>query len=663
MPGFLQACGLSSYESLDCASQAALFQRRYPVRTIGMPFKYQGREPIEQRPEPNEGPDFFFDAWPFNGRSKYEFVKSNASVLQFPPKSDTVTIELDELGRKVLDSTLGLTSNSSIQRDGFVRWINTTPEVVTLERYAKPGERCSLSFADVTLQPAGDPAGNDQLIRYFNTPNACVWYKFEDVVPSYDRSFAKISVLKVDTQTLRPDDYNLDLDDPLPPEQGRQQFVDDLNAFRLRMDPPPDLLYGWFHEGSFGTEVGGAAKPQAGIGLDIDRRWKSIFAHESGHMMGRPHPAAGAPTDTGEVGFNVLDRIALGRIKSHQLSDLMLQGQTDAQRWISIESWNSAFDVLAPDRAPGGFPQIPDAQAYFLIRGIVPADPLIPGSITWLEPGATRVVFPSQSSGSGEIRIRDEHSNLLSKRHFELNGEGDNHADPTTDTRFTVVVPADPLSYAIELAVNGQLADTRTASNNAPTVSIMYPEPGESLLDDGTIEWDSADADGDPLFSAVMYSHDGGHSWLPLTSYAADMSYWQVPFDCLPGTSTGRIRVEVSDGFHRTLAEVGNLVLAVDHAPIVTIASPLDYSSHLAGTNVAFLGQATDFEDGEYDFATGQHREYTMQWRSDRDGIIGNGHALNYAGLSVGTHVITLEVQDVGGQIATASVTVTITSS
>jgi uncharacterized protein YjdB len=88
-------------------------------------------------------------------------------------------------------------------------------------------------------------------------------------------------------------------------------------------------------------------------------------------------------------------------------------------------------------------------------------------------------------------------------------------------------------------------------------------------------------------------------------------------------------------------------------APIVTITSPTNGTSSVAGTSISFSGSALDVPDG--DLSAG------LSWTSSLDGPIGNGASFSKANLSVGTHTITASVTDSGGLNGSAQVTITVT--
>ena len=87
--------------------------------------------------------------------------------------------------------------------------------------------------------------------------------------------------------------------------------------------------------------------------------------------------------------------------------------------------------------------------------------------------------------------------------------------------------------------------------------------------------------------------------------------------------------------------------------PVVVILSPTDEARFEYGTNVVFSGSASDAEDVVVPASA-------LQWSSDVDGLIGNGATVQTAGLSEGTHQITLTATDSQGLSQSTGVSIII---
>jgi hypothetical protein len=81
--------------------------------------------------------------------------------------------------------------------------------------------------------------------------------------------------------------------------------------------------------------------------------------------------------------------------------------------------------------------------------------------------------------------------------------------------------------------------------------------------------------------------------------------------------------------------------LTVNSVPAATISAPADGSLFTAGDAIAFVGSATDAEDGDL--------SSSLAWTSSRDGALGTGASLSRSDLSAGVHTVTATVVDAGG--------------
>ena len=88
---------------------------------------------------------------------------------------------------------------------------------------------------------------------------------------------------------------------------------------------------------------------------------------------------------------------------------------------------------------------------------------------------------------------------------------------------------------------------------------------------------------------------------------------------------------------------------AVNDAPVPSISSPGDASTHASGASIAFAGSASDTEDGDL--------TASLLWSSDLDGSIGSGTGFSKV-LSDGEHTITASVTDLDGKTRVATVTI-----
>jgi hypothetical protein len=216
-----------------------------------------------------------------------------------------------------------------------------------------------------------------------------------------------------------------------------------------------------------------------------------------------------------------------------------------------------------------------------------------------------------------------------------------------------LVLPAPPGAEKIALYKDDVLQDIETRTANSPTVTITSPAAGSTLGSSVNVSWTTSDVDGGQLTSYVLFSRDGGTTWLPLGG-PTQATQITEPTGTLPSASNAVIRVAVSDGMNTTIATVGGLQLAPNRAPNVAIMSPATGVQFRPGANVVMSGVADDLEDSTLPLTS-------FTWKtSNPPSTLGTGPWLNVDSLATGNHTITLEAVDSGGAIGTASVAITI---
>jgi len=196
------------------------------------------------------------------------------------------------------------------------------------------------------------------------------------------------------------------------------------------------------------------------------------------------------------------------------------------------------------------------------------------------------------------------------------------------------------------------LLSSRVASANAPTVTVTFPNAaGLTLSGNQNIQWTGGDADGDPLTYNILYSRDNGATWIGVASGITTTSS-VLDFAGVPGSSSGRIKVQVSDGFNSAEDVSDNPFNVANKPPTAAIISPPANSNFNAGETVVLQGSGLDLEDGSLG-------DSALSWRSTKDGTLGTGRLLEKT-LSAGRHTITVTVTDSGGLSHSTSVQVSV---
>ena len=207
----------------------------------------------------------------------------------------------------------------------------------------------------------------------------------------------------------------------------------------------------------------------------------------------------------------------------------------------------------------------------------------------------------------------------------------------------------------VEIESQGTVLAQVNAGLSSPTVSIIYPNGGETLTGNPiNVSWSASDPDDDPLFFHVEYSRDDGATWEML---ALDLAATSVSLEASDvGSATrGRFRVWVSDGIHTTSDASDDSFSVPNHEPTVEIVEPE------SGVTVA-ISQTLTLRGMAYDADTGSMPREQLAWVSSLDGMLDSGDGLSTAALTAGAHTITFRADDGDGGVAEDSVDVTVVS-
>lgn len=147
-------------------------------------------------------------------------------------------------------------------------------------------------------------------------------------------------------------------------------------------------------------------------------------------------------------------------------------------------------------------------------------------------------------------------SGIISEHCFDVSFEIEETGEVLDEAGFSVRVPYPRGATGVTLLRLGNQLDERTASSNAPTLSITSPASGETWDGNQSISWTASDDDGDSLIYEVHYSPNGGSDWFPLELDLEDTQY-EIDTTEIAGGSNVTFRVLASDGFNTTQADVG----------------------------------------------------------------------------------------------------------
>jgi hypothetical protein len=147
-------------------------------------------------------------------------------------------------------------------------------------------------------------------------------------------------------------------------------------------------------------------------------------------------------------------------------------------------------------------------------------------------------------------------------------------------------------------------------------------------------------------FSVPGASGDGADIFRCIPPQSTPLPIAKCTYDPVWSGSAHGLAGQNVNGIDLVFGTAGN------SAPSVTIDTPANNATFMAGEAVTFTGTAADSEDGSLTSA--------LAWSSSLDGALGNGGTVNTSSLSVGTHVITASVSDSGGLAGSQTISVTI---
>ncbi len=106
-----------------------------------------------------------------------------------------------------------------------------------------------------------------------------------------------------------------------------------------------------------------------------------------------------------------------------------------------------------------------------------------------------------------------------------------------------------------------QVLAERVISDHAPTISVTYPNGGEQVGGEVTIQWSANDVDGDATSYLLYFSADNGVTWNPLMAGLTEASYtWDL--SQVPLGQQYLVRIVTTDGFN-TAEDVSDASFAV----------------------------------------------------------------------------------------------------
>lgn len=268
--------------------------------------------------------------------------------------------------------------------------------------------------------------------------------------------------------------------------------------------------------------------------------------------------------------------------------------------WISPHTYRKLFD--SPFLQPNGAAGLPlanfkpeaevTAGGTLLVSGVIyPNGNVSQPEIIRLEGTAfdngsafsPNIQFTPPPGDDYCVKLQASDNRTLAQQCFEAGFTDLETGLPTESSSYFFTLSNVNIDEVAHISVSKhdvQLIST-TPSQTPPQVTVTYPNGGERLSGQASITWNASDADGDTLLYDILYSPDGGQSWLPLAIRLSQTSY-TFQTGQLPASTNALIRVIATDDFHTSQDE--------SNAPFV-LAAPMQNSLNIQGPAAVQPGQ------------------------------------------------------------------------
>ena len=170
---------------------------------------------------------------------------------------------------------------------------------------------------------------------------------------------------------------------------------------------------------------------------------------------------------------------------------------------------------------------------------------------------------------------------------FNVDFENDDPPDPDDDfipvldnVAFALNVTFPTGATRVALTTAGRTLATIAASGKAPVVTIQSPKKGDRMQGNIDIVWTGADSAGRALTYTLLYSSDGGQTWLPMD---VDMTDSRMTLDTseIMGGANVMFRVMATAGLDSTSVDVGPVTVL--QTPGISGPAAVDFGGQTPG--------------------------------------------------------------------------------
>ena len=208
----------------------------------------------------------------------------------------------------------------------------------------------------------------------------------------------------------------------------------------------------------------------------------------------------GCPTTT--------DTILDSYLSSGQLKNIMGSGELDNLRWITKSSYTHILEVMDTDL------NYQNARKSLLVSGKVYRNNSVVFDPIYTLENKTLI----NRTGSGNYSINVIGSQNYS-RNFSLDysiHRIDGNSTEMNYSNFAFLLPVENNSNSVQLYKNGALIKEINVSLHIPRIVINQIDNSEPLSEPFNITWNASDADGNPLYYAVLISPNNGTNYTTL---------------------------------------------------------------------------------------------------------------------------------------------------